>query len=134
MPSKLVRVELGDNGLPIRIFRTKDWRLLPAEKVQVMDRGAAVGLIRKQVFERARVEGPRSFGDWFECERCGRRISLGTGEMNEKRPKGKAGGKTGGEVSLENCEALCHQCHTGSPDSAHGNRRWQTAKLDPERS
>ena len=129
MPSKFVHVQLGPDNRPIRIFRTKDWRDLPEGMYTQMTKAEAVGSIREQVFERARVEGPGSSGDWFECERCGRRITPGTGEMHETTPRGK-----GGEQSLENCEALCHQCHTGSPDSAHGNRRWQTAKLDPEGS
>jgi hypothetical protein len=32
-------------------------------------------------------------------------------------------------VSVENCEALCHACHQGDADSAHGNRRFQSAKI-----
>ena len=143
MPSKLVRVELGDEGLPIRIFRDKSWRTC-TNPVQLMDRAKAVCSIREQVFDRTEIRESNNpltrvceevgFTTEHECERCGRRITWETFEMNEIRPKGAGGGKTGGEVRLENCEALCHQCHTGSPDSAHGNRRWQTAKLDPEGS
>lgn len=136
MPSKLVRVELGDEGLPIRIFRDNSW-LTCENPVQLMDRARAVLSIREQVFWRARDfknMRPVFCIEAYACERCGRRITWETFEMNEIRPKGKNGGKTGGEVSLENCEALCHACHQGGPDSAHGNRRWQTAKLDPEGS
>lgn len=114
--SKLVRVQLSPEGLPIRIFRNKDWRLLPEEEVAILTKQEAVGKIRQAVYHRS-----NSF-----CERCGRRITWDSLEMHETLPKGK-----GGEVSLENCEALCHQCHTGSPDSAHGDRRWQTAKINP---
>src|ERR1700678_1579821 len=95
---KLVHVEIGDNGLPIRIFRNKDWLLFPEEKVQIMDRGKAVGAIRAQVYDRNAHED-----DLHECGRCGRLISWESFEMNERRPKGAGGGKTGGEVSLENC-------------------------------
>jgi 5-methylcytosine-specific restriction endonuclease McrA len=123
MASKTVRVELGPNGLPCRIFRDKSWRDLPEESVRKMDKAAAVGAIRAQVFDRASGED----GDYTECERCGRRITWDGFEMNEKLPKG-----SGGEVSLKNCEALCHACHQGGPDSAHGDRRWQTSKLSPE--
>ena len=121
MPSKIVRVQLDLDGKPIRIFRDKSWRDLPEEFVQKMDKRAAVGCIREEVYERSRgLYGPG-------CERCGRTIAWDTFEMNEIIPKG-----SGGEVSLENCEALCHACHQGGPDSAHGNRRWQTSKLSPE--
>jgi 5-methylcytosine-specific restriction endonuclease McrA len=123
MPTKLVRVQIANNGLPCRIFRNKDWKLLSEEEVGWMTKAEAVKSIREQVYER-------SVGIYGgQCERCGRRLTPQTMEMNERRPKGAGGGKTGGEVSLENCEALCHQCHQGSPDSAHGNRRWQTSKL-----
>jgi 5-methylcytosine-specific restriction endonuclease McrA len=123
MTSKLVPVEIGPNGLPCRIFRTKEWKT--CDSVQIMDRGKAVGAIRAQVYDRS--EAPE--GAHHECERCGRYITWESFEMNEKRPKGSGGGKTGGEVSLENSEALCHQCHQGSSDSAHGNRRWQSSKI-----
>lgn len=121
--TKQVHVELGPNGLPIRIFRTKDWRDLPADLVQIMDRSHAVGAIRAQVFDRATGDSPAG-GESSECERCGRYITWESFEMHETAPKG-----SGGEVSLENCEALCHGCHQGNTDSAHGNRRWQTSKI-----
>ena len=101
--SKQVYVEIGDEGLPIRIFRTKDWRDLPVEKVRLMDKSKAVLSIRQQVY--ARSFQPSDIPDYeafAECEQCGRNISCYTMEMNEKGPKGKNGGKTGGEVSLVN--------------------------------
>ena len=125
MPSKFVHVQIGATGLPIRIFKDKSWRDLPAEEVATMARADAVGGIRKQVFRRC--WNPKTSD--FECEKCGTMITWTSGEMNEKIPKGSA---ARGEVSLENCEALCHRCHQVGPDSAHGNRRWQTAKLSPE--
>jgi 5-methylcytosine-specific restriction endonuclease McrA len=118
--SKTVRVEIGPEGNVLRIFRNKEWKDLPTESVRLMDRSEAVKAVRVQVFDRAFNEDTEQ----IECERCGRKINWSTGEMNEVVPKG-----SGGEVSLANCEALCNRCHTGSPDSAHGNRRWQTAKL-----
>lgn len=88
-----------------------------------MDKAHAVGAIRAQVFDRA--TGDSLAGEELsECEICGRIIRWDTFEMNERIPKG-----SGGEVSLENCEALCYACHQGRPDSAHGDRRWQTAKI-----
>src|ERR1700726_3622270 len=116
---KTVHVELGDSNLPIRIFRTKDWRLLPADRVRIMDKAEAVGCIRFQVYNRA--EG--------KCESCDVQLTWATGELNEIRPKGAGGGLTGGEVSLTNCEWLCHACHQVGPGSRHANRRWQTARL-----
>jgi 5-methylcytosine-specific restriction endonuclease McrA len=125
--SKHVRVLIGDNGLPVRIFRDKQWLEFAPSLVPLMDRAHAVAIIRELVYERSHVDLPEAGYDVHECERCGRQITWETFEMHETVPKGK-----GGEVSVENCEALCHNCHTGSPDSAHGNRRWQTAKLSPE--
>lgn len=122
MPSKLVHVEI-ENGLPIRIFRTKEWRLLPDDRIGTMSRAEAVCKIREQVFERATGDSPAG-GEIIECDRCGKRITWETGEMHETLPKGK-----GGEVSLANCEALCRNCHTAGPDAAHADRKWQTAKI-----
>ena len=119
--SKIVHVELGEDGRPIRIFRTKAW--LDCPNTILTDRALAVRLIREQVFDRSIVFDPPE-EEHNECERCGRTITWDSFEMNEKILKGKRG-----EVSLENCEALCHACHTGDADSAHGNRRWQSAKI-----
>ena len=118
---KSVRVEIGPNGLPCRIFRDASWKT--CDSVQIMDRGKAVGAIRAQVFDRATGDSPAG-GTISECGRCGRYITWESFEMHETVPKG-----SGGEVSLENCEALCHGCHQGNTDSAHGNRRWQTSKI-----
>ena len=95
--------------------------------VQIMDRAKAVGAIRAQVYERATGDSPAG-GELSECERCGRIIRWETFEMHETIPKGKHG-----EVSLSNCEALCHACHQGGPDSAHGNRRWHTSKIKSDK-
>jgi len=123
---KKVRTELGDHGLPIRIFRRdKKWLDVPFEKILWLTKKDAVGLIRLQVFQRA---GGTVFDGETEtpgrCEECDRPITWESFEMHEVVFKGR-----GGEVSLSNCRALCHGCHTGRPDSAHGDRRWQTAKL-----
>ena len=125
--AKTVRVLIGKNGLPKRIFRDKQWLDFPSNTVVSMDRSEAVKIIREQVFDRCHVYILDAGYDFHECERCSKSINWMTMEMHERIPKGK-----GGEVSLENCEALCHSCHTGSPDSAHGNRRWQTSKISPE--
>ncbi len=119
MASKIVRVELDDLNLPCRIFRDKSWKLLPEDKVEKMTKAEAVHFIRRRVFARAQHSLSGA-----ECERCGRYLDWFTMEMNERIPKG-----SGGEVSMSNCEALCHDCHQGRPDSSHGNRRWQTSKI-----
>ena len=122
---KQVRAEIGPNGLPCRIFRDASWKT--CDSVQIMDRAKAVGAIRAQVYERATGDSPAG-GELSECERCGRIIRWETFEMHETIPKGKHG-----EVSLSNCEALCHACHQGGPDSAHGNRRWHTSKIKSDK-
>ena len=122
MLGKQVRVEIGPNGLPCRIFRDTSWKT--CDSVQIMDRAKAVGAIRAQVYDRS--QAPE--GEHHECERCGRYITWDWFEMHETVPKG-----SGGEVSLENCEALCHGCHQGNTDSAHGNRRWQTSKIKSDK-
>lgn len=122
MKSKLAHVEIGINGLPCRIFRTKEWKT--CDSVQIMDRGKAVGAIRAQVYDRS--EAPE--GEHHECERCGRYITWDWFEMHETIPKGK-----GGEVSLSNCEALCKACHQTGPDAAHADRRWQSAKIKSDK-
>lgn len=106
-----VLVETTDAGNPIRIFRSGKAAARAAvdgRNVASMTRAEAVGYIRAMVRYRA--------GD--ACQRCGEIVSENVGEMHETLPKGK-----GGEVSMDNCEWLCHDCHQGKPDSAHGNRR-----------
>jgi uncharacterized protein with PIN domain len=105
---KLAFVELGEAGNVIRIFRTRKAAAASGVPMLQMPRADAVHVIRQQVRKRA----------GGVCERCGEVISAVTGEMHENLPRGK-----GGEVSLENCEWLCHGCHQGRPDSAHGSRR-----------
>ena len=126
--AKQVHAQIGVNGLPIRIFNDKSWRDFPEDQVRIMDRAHAVGAIRAQVFDRSieTAQEGHCLDTDAACERCGRRIRWETFEMNEKIPKGSS---KRGEVSVENCEALCHACHQGDADSAHGNRRWQSAKI-----
>ena len=121
MSSKMVKVLQGGNGRACCIFRNdKKWINFPPEKVYTTTKAEAVRDLREQVFELSK----NPLTGLSECRRCGRIITWESMEMHEVVFRGR-----GGEQSLENCEALCHQCHTGSPDSAHGNRRWQTAKL-----
>ena len=124
--SKNVRVELGDNGLPIRVFRKdKEWLKIPLDKWIWMTKADAVALIRLQVFQR--TGGRVCEGETVvqgKCEVCDRPISWETMEQHEKIFKGK-----GGEVSLTNCVALCSSCHQTGPNAAHKDRRWQSAKL-----
>lgn len=103
-----VWVELSEAGQVVRIFRTHKAAVMSQAHITQITRSTAVHEIRKQVRKRANGS----------CERCGTIVSSAVGEMHETLPKGK-----GGEVSLENCEWLCHGCHQGRPDSAHGNRR-----------
>lgn len=120
MSVKLVYVEIDPKTeLPVRILRTnKDALALPAELVRQMAKSVAVGYIRKQVIDRARYK------QFILCEFCGATINEFVGEMHEVVPKGK-----GGEVSLDNSRFICHDCHTGKPDSEHGDRGWHRQSL-----
>ena len=122
MASKLVRVELDDSGLPCRIFRDRSWRSFPEDRIALMTKAEAVPSIRRRILERAENDDGIA-----ECERCGRYITWDSFEMNEKLLK-----SLGGEVSLENCEALCQDCHQTGPDAFHKDRRWQSAKIKSE--
>lgn len=111
---EFVTVELGPSGLPIRIFHSR--KLAHADPNTVtteMRRGAAVRLIRKQVFERAAGL----------CELCRRnRITEDTGEMHEKKPRGLTKFERG-EISVENSVASCQNCHRR--EHANRNPRWR---------
>lgn len=119
MAVKLDYVEIDPKTeLPIRILRNrKDALALPAEVVRQMAHSVAVKYIRDQVVARAKRNGI------VKCEFCGAIINEFVGEMHEILPKGK-----GGEVSLANSRFICNDCHTGKPDSEHGDRRWQSQK------
>lgn len=98
-------VELDDNDKFVRIYRKFP---PPGVRSTTAERCQAVAEIRLRVFERA---GGR-------CEYCNAFINFRTGHMHEKIPKGR-----GGEVSLENCVAICARCHILRRDSEHGARR-----------
>lgn len=108
---KVVTAQLDEHGRVVRIFKTgKDaarFHLPVGHTFSETDRTEAVREIRRQVFERQ---------DYL-CRHCPNLITWAAGEMNEIVPKGR-----GGEVSLDNCEALCHDCHQGRT-GVHGNRR-----------
>lgn len=113
----LVFVEVDSSGAVLRILKTtREAVALPADRVREMERADAVKDIRLFVYERC---GGTLHG---ECEWCGAPVTFDTGHMHEKHFKGR-----GGEVSKENCVFICPGCHIGRPDSAHGDRRWQTA-------
>jgi hypothetical protein len=62
----------------------------------------------------ARLAALRSFRttvflrDRLSCVKCGRPVTWESGELHEKVHRSQ-----GGERTLENCETLCHDCHTG---------------------
>ena len=121
-----VLVEVDAAGEAIRIFRTAKAAAIAQDRglhgfrVEEKTRRDAVREIRRKIFARA-----TNYDGITECEDCGAFITWETGEMHEDTPKGK-----GGDVSVENGRALCHGCHTGRPDSRHGERRWHTARTD----
>lgn len=100
-----------ENGEIIRIFRNPGSAMnSPAwdeKRVKEYPRKDAVSSIRKQVFDRSKNK----------CEYCGNFITWKF-HLHEKTARGK-----GGEISLENCVAICAACHILRKDSAHGDRR-----------
>lgn len=112
---KLVRVELGEDGTPVRIFRRdKRWLEVPFERIAWRQKAEAVGIIRRKVFDRSKSR----------CEQCERFVTWESFEMHERIFKSR-----GGEVSMDNSIALCKSCHQTGPNAAHKDRRWQTAKV-----
>lgn len=107
-------VELGPCGCwPIRIFRNRvDAVTSDAYDKNIVSQWArkdATEAIRRQVF--ARADG--------HCDRCGKAITSGQMHMHERVFRSH-----GGEVSLENCWALCKKCHTGEKYSEHPGVLW----------
>lgn len=109
--------EYDSDGRVIRIFRTHKAAVLnPAwETGHVLEtpRADAVESIRRQVFERA----------GYKCETCGDRVTWDSGHLHEKHHRGK-----GGEVSVENGQCLCYNCHLNDPIVGHGKRKPQFSK------
>lgn len=58
-----------------------------------------LGLLRSRVFIR----------DGFACVKCTKALTVETGELHEKKSRGKGGFRT-----MENCVLLCAECHRGS--------------------
>ena len=111
---EFVTVELGANGLPIRIFHSRKLACLdPSRDIAEMRRGAAIKYIREQVFARSRGK----------CEKCGVFITWASMEMHERDPRGMTAHERG-EYSLENSMATCHACHR----AAHANRQLQWSR------
>ena len=100
MPTKTVYVEMK-NGFPYRIVNN---RRGPTDTIEISKQDA-VYAIRRQVFDRANES----------CERCGTPITWSTGHLHEVKNRGR-----GGEVSVENCIALCPKCHLGK-DGVHAD-------------
>jgi 5-methylcytosine-specific restriction endonuclease McrA len=96
-------------GWATRIFKNQKAALTNVENfVQQMDRALAVSQIRRQIFDRQ--EGV--------CINCPTMLTFSSGHLHEKIHRGQ-----GGEISLENSEMLCADCHILGPRSIHGKER-----------
>lgn len=108
MARKIVWVEkIG--GQVVRIFRSQKLAFASCEDPQAMYKAEAVGAIRRQVYDR----------QTGRCLWCGGEVPYEGSiwrrfHMDEKVSKGH-----GGEVSLENCQGLCPECHL---QQKHGDR------------
>jgi hypothetical protein len=95
-----VWVQLGDNGEAVRIFKNQKEMFFscPVDREACMERSVATGQIRAAIW--ARQNGI--------CIRCPNLLTSGGMHMHEKAHRGR-----GGDISLENSEGLCYQCHLG---------------------
>lgn len=119
LPSKRVWAELRgriEDPHVIRSFKNRRVAVLasmslPADNfVAEVDKAEAAKDIRAQVFAR----------DHYACTHCGRVVSWESGELHERRWRGR-----GGEMSLENSTTLCYDCHSNDPVAGHGKRKPQ---------
>lgn len=102
---KLAWVEVDEfTGISVRIFKNHKLAVEATNGLNLsnMDRGLAVSQIRRQVYER----------QGGVCLRCPTVLTYGSAHLHERQPKGKFVDGKSGEVSLENCEAICYKCHT----------------------
>ena len=117
--AEFVTVELGKNGLPIRIFLSRKLACAdPSLDIGEMRRGAAVSLIRKQIVQRS--------AGICECG-CGKPVTEASGHMHERKPRGMTAHERG-EISVENSIFIRPDCHVWGRNSAHANRRPQWGK------
>lgn len=114
MAKQTVWVEIDpETDMPMRVLKKGEiWVTPVSAELRQMNKSEAVGSIREQVFYRAKR------GNIIMCEFCGNTITETTGHMHEVIPKGQ-----GGMVSLDNCVAICADCHIGK-DGEHGDRFW----------
>ena len=94
--SEPVWVELKD-GAPYRILKGMG-ELVTGEKFQMMPRRDAVKAIRHEIFLR----------QMSACIRCGKVFTEDQMHLHERKFRSQ-----GGEISLENSEGLCYECHLG---------------------
>lgn len=107
----LVYVQLDEfTGLCVRVFKNRKIAFENIESPKCIERALAVSQIRRQVFSRQ--EGV--------CLRCPNIILWTSGHLHELITRGQ-----GGEISLDNCEMLCADCHL---NGAHGDRKPQFTK------
>lgn len=123
MPDTFVYLEFDTAGKPVRIFRTDKaaansvaW---DEHRVKLWHYARAVQEIRHAVFER----------DGWACIHCGNDVTWNTGHMHEKQARGdirevEEGTYSGGEISLDNSETRCYNCHLVDP-TGHGKRKPQ---------
>lgn len=110
---------------PIRIFRYQSQAMKnpgwDSGHVRLSSFKYAVETIRRYVFQR----------DEYACVHCGDMVTWESGEMHERQPRGQIrqtddGEYRGGEISVENSETRCHNCHTGIGGAHNRNPIWSS--------
>lgn len=108
-----VYVETDSTGANIiRVFKSVGLAAMAqveGRSVTEWPRKDAVESVRRQVFERAKKS----------CEDCGKPVTWSQLHLHEKHSRGR-----GGEISLDNCMALCYLCHNGSAGARHPQLQW----------
>ena len=97
----------GETSTAVRLFKSKKAAFASGEAVWFVSRTWAVSSIRHQIWLRCRGA----------CEKCTAPVNENSGEMHEKKHRGK-----GGEISIDNSIFICRECH--QHEHRERNPRW----------
>lgn len=110
-------VQVNDQGRAIRIFKNrKRAREVNPDYVRVMPYADAARAIRQEIYGR----------QGFRCRKCPNLVTWESMHLDEMQARGEFDEQgRSGEISVDNCQGLCAECHIVGPRSEHGSRRPQ---------